>query len=213
MLDLLRRHFSGVDVRTFESDLAGKSHAVLLEDGGGRLRGFTTFLMYPASADGRALTVVYSGDTIVEPSAWGSPVLPRAWIRSVYELRPTYPAGELYWLLLTSGFRTYRFLSVFWRRFHPCFSEPTPSATQRVLDALSAERFGARYDRTAGVVRLAHPQVLRGGLIDVPEGRCSDPHVRFFMERNPGYVAGDELVSLASLEPANLTAAGRRMVR
>ena len=32
--------------------------------------------------------------------------------RAVYERRQDYPGGDLYWLLLTSGFRTYRFMSV-----------------------------------------------------------------------------------------------------
>jgi hypothetical protein len=63
------------------------------------------------------------------------------------------------------------------------------------------------------VVRLAKPQVLRPGLVEVPPGRAADPDVRFFLERNPGYVRGDELVSLTSLEPENLTPAGRRMLR
>lgn len=213
MRALLERHFEGVDASTFDSDLAGKTHAVLLEDPTARLRGFTTFHIGPARVDGSPLTVVYSGDTIVAPDAWGSTVLPRAWIRAVYHLRSALPPGELYWLLLTSGFRTYRFLSVFWRRFHPRFDGPTPARQRRLLDALSRERFGDRYDAEAGVVRFPRPQVLRPELIDVPEGRQLDPDVRFFLERNPGFIHGDELVSLTSLEPENLTAAGRRMLR
>ena len=83
---------------------------------------------------------------------------------------------------------------------------------QTLLDVLSHERFGARYERGSGVVRFAAPQVLRDRLLVVPEGRSADPHVRFFLERNPGHSAGDELVSVASLEESNLTLAGRRMV-
>jgi hypothetical protein len=54
--------------------------------------------------------------------AWATPVLPRARITSVNKLRETYPRGKYYWLLLTSGFRTYRFLPVFWREFYPRFN-------------------------------------------------------------------------------------------
>jgi hypothetical protein len=213
MYELLTRHFDGVDAATFQRDLAEKNCVVLVEDATGRLRGFSTFLMYGTRVGGRPLTVVYSGDTIVEPSAWGSPALPRAWIRAVHAMRRDHPEGDLYWLLLTSGFRTYRFMSVFCRAFYPRYDEPTPPETQALLDALSAERFGSCYDADAGVVRFATPQVLRDELIDVPEGRCADPHVKFFVERNPGHAAGDELVSLTSLSDANLTPAGRRMVR
>lgn len=213
MFALLTSNFSGVDPGTFRRDLAEKSCVVLLEDAAGTLRGFSTFLMYSTRAGGRRLTVVYSGDTIVEPSAWGSPALPRAWIRAVHDLRRRYyPAGDLYWLLLTSGFRTYRFLSVFCRRFYPQHDAPTPPSIQALLDAVCVARFGPLYDRAAGLVRFPRPQVLREGLLDVPAGRRLDPHVRFFMDRNPGHVLGDELVSLASLAEDNLTAAARRMM-
>ena len=213
MYSLLARHFDGVTPDTFQRDLAEKTCVVLVEDAAGRLRGFSTFLIYATTVGGRPVTVVYSGDTIVEPSAWGSPALPRAWIRAVRALRCEYPHGELYWLLLTSGFRTYRFMSVFCRAFYPRYDEATPPATKAMLDTLSVERFGSQYDPAAGVVRFTNPQVLRDDLVDIPEGRCGDPHVKFFVERNPGHAAGDELVSLSSLADDNLTAAGRRMVR
>ncbi len=213
MHDLLAQHFLGVDRQTFLRDLSEKNWVVLLHDGSGALRGFSTFLIYATAVDRRPITVVYSGDTIVEPSAWGSPALPRAWIRAVYDVARGYPAGDLYWLLLTSGFRTYRFVSVFFRAFYPRFDAPTPLESQHLLDALSAERFGPAYDAPAGLVRFSRPQVLRERLSGVPDGRSADPHVRFFLERNPGHIVGDELVSLASLARENLTAAGSRMAR
>ena len=213
MYSLLGRHFLGVDPHTFRRDLSEKNWVVLLEDNSGRLRGFSTFLIYATTACGWPMTVVYSGDTIVEPAAWGSPVLPRAWIRAIYDIARDYPAGDLYWLLLTSGFRTYRFVSVFCRRFFPRCDARTPPEFQRILDALSVERFGSAYDADSGLVRFSRPQVLRARLRGVPDGRSADPHVQFFLERNPGHVQGDELVSLASLAPENLTAAGRRMLR
>ncbi len=213
LFELLAQNFTGVDFQTFQADLQEKNWVVLLEDAAGGLHGFSTLLICATRTNGRPLTVVHSGDTIVEPSAWGSSALPRAWIQSVYQLRRDYPEGDLYWLLLTSGFRTYRFMSVFWRRFYPRYDESTPAAEQTLIDALSLERFGAKYHREIGVVRFSKPQVLRAELLIVPEGRYSDQHVRFFMERNPGYIAGDELVCLASLDQENLTPAGRRMVR
>ena len=213
MFALLATHFDGVEPETFQRDLDGKNQVVILEDEDGAIRGFSTFLIYATTVGDRTATVVYSGDTIVDPSAWGTHALPRAWIRAVYDLRRAYPPGDLYWLLLTSGFRTYRFMSVFCRAFHPRFDEATPPSTQTIIDGLSAERFGDAYDRPRGLVRFPRPQMLRGDLRRVPEGRIADPHVRFFLERNPGHAAGDELVSLASLAFANLTPAGQRMTR
>ena len=139
--------------------------------------------------------------------------MPRAWFRAIYDLRRDYPGGELYWLLLTSGYRTYRFLPLLCRIYYPRFDAPTPTDTQQILDALSVERFGTRYDASRGLVRFSRPQMLRDDLACVPEGRYGDPHVRFFLSRNPRHAAGDELVSLASLSREHLTSAGKRMLR
>lgn len=211
MLALLSSHFTGVDDATFYADLAEKNAVILLEDLAGGLRGFSTLAVYPSQAVGRPVMVVYSGDTIVERAWWGSPVLARAWIRSVRRLVPA--SAEVYWLLLTSGFRTYRFLPVFFRAFHPSVDRETPTAERALLDAIAGERFGARYDAATGLVRLSRPQVLADQLLEVPDGRGVDPHVRYFLERNPGFVDGDELACLTRIHDENLTAAGRRMAR
>ncbi len=210
MRGLLERHFNGVTPVGFEADLAGKNWALLLHGPGG-LVGFSTMAVYESAAGGEVATVVCSGDTIVDPSAWGSAALPREWIAAVGRLRARYPHGPLQWLLLTSGFRTYRLLSTFWQDFHPRFDRPTPAEVRRRMDGLAVERFGAAY--RDGVVRFDRPQVLRPALAGIPASRRADPHVAFFAGRNPGHGDGDELVCLCELAEGNLTRAGRRVVR
>ncbi len=209
MLSLLGSHFHGVTPERFAADLVEKSWVLLLEDEGG-LRGFSTLAIYEtAGPDGEPLTVVYSGDTIMEKGAWTSTALPKSWIAAVRALRERHPRGRLIWLLLTSGFRTYRFLPVFWRDFWPRHSDAIPEEVQELRDHLARERFGNLYD--GGVVRFSEPQVLREGLDEVPEGRLRDPHVAFFLKANPGWSQGDELVCVTELAEGNLTRAGRRM--
>jgi hypothetical protein len=210
MLGLLSTHFHGATRDSFEHDLGDKNFCLLIESDT-CLLGFSTMHVYETTVDGEMLTVVYSGDTIVDPSAWASAALPRSWITAVYAVRSHFPRGRLVWLLLTSGFRTYRLLPTFWRAFYPRFDASTPQDWQERLTTLAAARFGQRYDPTSGIVRLAHPLPLRPHLVDVPANRLADPHVRFFLERNPGHAHGDELVSIADLSPENLTPVGRRV--
>ncbi len=214
MYELLCDHFEGVTRGVFENDLAEKEWAVLLEDAEGRIRGFSTFHIYAErGVDGEAVAIVYSGDTIVDRSAWGTPTLPRCWIHSVYEVhRSRFSGARLFWLLIASGFRTYRFLPVFWKEFYPRYDAAIPPDQAEWLVRVARDRFGAAYDAAAGIVRLSSPQPLRGELREIPMEKLSDPHVAFFIQRNPGHVNGDELVCLAELSPENLTAAGRRMV-
>jgi hypothetical protein len=213
MLLLLSRHFEGVTREQFERDLAEKNVVLTLRDAGtGALVGFSTMLVYETRVDDAPVSVVGSGDTIVDPSAWSSPALPREWIAAVNRLRERFPNGPYYWLLLTSGFRTYRLLSTFWQRFYPRHDEPTPPPQQQLLDALARERYGTRYHAVDGIVRFARPQTLRPHLGGVPQERMDNPHVAFFAQRNPGHVDGAELACLCELSEANLTRAGRRMV-
>ena len=211
MFGLLSRHFDGVTPAQFQKDLAEKNWVIRLERES-RLVGFSTLLVYETSFEGEVISVVYSGDTIVAPEAWNSPALARAWIGCVRDLRERYPRGLYYWLLLTSGFRTYRFLPVFWREFFPRFDAPTPPGQKRLAEFLARQRFGDQYDASSGTVRFLRPQRLKESLNAVPENKTVDPHVAFFLRQNPGHAAGDELVCLTELADDNLTAAGRRMV-
>jgi hypothetical protein len=211
--ELLCRHFDGVDRAQFERDLAEKNVVLTLRDSaGGALLGFSTMLIYETRVDGSPISVVCSGDTIVDPSAWNSPALPREWIASVNRMRERYPNGPYYWLLITSGFRTYRLLSTFWQRFYPRHDQSTSSRDKRLLDALAVERFGDCYDPESGIVGFPRPQVLRSHLAGIPPQRMDDPHVAFFARANPGHCRGDELACLCELGEDNLTRAGRRMV-
>ncbi len=210
MFELLAEHFKGVKTEQFARDLAEKNLALLLERED-RLVGFSTLLAYTTTFEGTNINVVYSGDTIVTPDAWGTTALPRAWVAGVEALRTTLPPGRCFWLLLTSGFRTYRFLPVFWREFFPRWDVATPPELQRLLDQLASHHFSRQFDASAGIVRFYNPQQLRAGLKEIPAGREQDPHVAFFLLRNPGHARGDELVCLTELCPENLTAAGRRM--
>ena len=211
MLRLMDSHFHGVTAEQFQRDLDEKDWALRFTRYD-QLIGFSTLQVDRAMHEGRCVNVIYSGDTVMAPEAWGSPLLARAWIALVRELQSRYAAGAWYWLLISSGYRTYRFLPVFWREFWPRFDAPL-SSTPPLLAELARVRFNGRFDPEAGVVRFQNPQRLREHLSSVPEGKTEDPHVRFFLERNPGHALGDELVCLAELSDANLTAAGQRMVR
>ena len=128
-------------------------------------------------------------------------------------LRRTLPDPRCFWLLLSSGYRTYRFLPVFWREFFPRHDGLPPPEMSHFLTQLAKRQFGGSFDPKNGVVRFTNPQRLRTALADVPVGRKHDPHVAFFLQRNPGHASGDELVCLTELCADNLTKAGRRMMR
>ncbi|ESA35268.1 hypothetical protein N836_12895 [Leptolyngbya sp. Heron Island J] len=209
MYRLLKHHFSGVTPTTFATDLAQKNWILLLKHKSGQLKGFSTLRLYDFTIEGEVLSVVYSGDTIVDPSAWSSATLPRAWIQAINQLRP--PNQRLFWLLISSGFRTYRLLPTFWQTFYPRYDQPTPEPMQQLMDDLAQQQFGQAYDRQTGIVRFAQPQRLSPILGTIPPERRLDPHIQYFERTNPDHSQGDELVCLTEICAENLTAAGQRM--
>jgi hypothetical protein len=212
MLGLMQAHFEGITAEQFSRDLAEKNWVIVLEDAAGRLRGFSTLLLYPTEFNGKRIRVIYSGDTIVDHQMWGSSALGRTWIGAVNRWRAD-DVAPLYWLLISSGFRTYRFLPLFWREFFPRYDVATLPQAQELLDFLATERFGEHYDPRTGIVHLDCPQVLREDLRRIESGRLRDPHLAFFARRNPGHVHGDELVCLTELSPLNMTMATVRLMR
>jgi hypothetical protein len=212
LYELLEESFVATTRESFERDLDDKDWVLLLEErGSGRPAGFSTQKRLSLTVDDEPLVALFSGDTIVRRCFWGEPTLARAWARLAFDLAESERPRRAFWFLICSGYKTYRFLPVFFRSFHPCRDEPMPPERRRILDALARARYPREYDALRGVVRFLEPTPLRAGVADVTE-RLADPDVAFFVQANPGHAAGDELACLTEIAPYNLTRAGRRML-
>ena len=213
MFNLFRDYYEA-DFDNFQQDLSNKNWVILLRDTeAGSIQGFSTLAFYKSTTKGGEIGVVYSGDTIIRPAYWGTPELPRAWIKNVLEIGNELP-NPLYWLLISSGYKTYRFLTVFYKEFFPRYDQPTPPEIQALIHHLAHERFGSEYDPQLGIVRFTSGATpLREGVSVATERRMKDPHVAFFVNKNKGYAEGDELVCVAQVHPDNFTPAGIRMIR
>lgn len=213
MFGLMQSHYANVTRERFDADLARKQWAIIVQDAAETLCGFSTQTLFEATVDGRPVQVLFSGDTVVDRGHWGDPALAAAWGSFALSLVEEHPADEFYWLLISKGFRTYRYLPLFFREFYPRYDGRAFTPLARVLDQVAAARFGSAYDRASGLIRGdAAKDRLRPELADIPRGRLDDPHVRFFVERNPQYASGDELCCIAPLSRENFTDAAMRVI-
>jgi hypothetical protein len=214
MFALMDRHYVNVQRPIFEADLDEKQWMIqVCESVGGALCGFSTQRLVAVEAEGRPIKALFSGDTIIDREYWGDPALVHIWGRLALSLMDAHADAELYWFLISKGYKTYRFLPVFFHEFYPRYDRPTPTWAQSAIDALARSRYPDEYDAAAGVIRASPWQYrLRAGIADLTDERLADPHVRFFQTRNPGHVRGDELCCLAPLTRANFTRAAYRVI-
>ncbi len=214
MYALMDRHYENVTWSTFVADLDEKHWVIVLTDPHTHaLCGFSTQLLLDVEVAGRPVKALFSGDTIIDRDRWGDSALAHVWGRLALSLIDTHADAELYWFLISKGYKTYRFLPLFFHEFYPRRDAPTPPDAWAVLDTLGRHKYPATYDAMAGIVRAGRGKDrLRPGLAELTPERLQDPHVRFFAERNPGHVRGDELCCLAPLTRANFTPAAYRVI-
>lgn len=202
---LYARHYDATDPERFVADFAAKDWVLTLHHGS-QLAGFSTQAVKRHITDsGLALLELFSGDTVIDPVYWGSQALSTEFARLAGYLARQHAPLPLYWLLISKGYRTWRYLPLFAREYWPNPACETPSSSQALLNELARARFGNAYDVATGLVRFESSQGhLQTKLATVRPNLACRPEVRFFLDRNPGYTQGDELVCLTQLTPPNL---------
>jgi hypothetical protein len=212
MASLYLANYEASSEALFFDDLSRKDEVLLLRSGD-EIVGFTTVRVFDRAWRGRRIRVVYSGDTIVDRAHWGQQALSFAWIVRMGALKREAPEVPLYWLLLVKGHRTFRYLPVFGKSFHPHWSDDR-SDLRELADSLASEMFPDDYNPATGVVEFDQS---RGQL--VPEIAQPTPAeldregVRFFLERNPGFERGHELVCVCEVEEHNMKPLTLRLFR
>ena len=201
------------DIELFEKDILNKQWIILLEDGSDRsLKGFTTIAYIDVFIDNIDVRIVYSGDTIIHKNYWNTFELSKCWINTVLAHNQNIQK-PLYWLLLSSGFRTYRFLPTFYKEFYPRYDKVMPKNIKTLMSEVAYHIYGNYYKPEKGIINFDRNSTpLRNGMAKVDSNRLNDPHVAFFLKNNPGYILGEELVCITEIKDCNYTKAGERML-
>jgi len=207
---LYLKYYDGSDEARVLRDLESKTEVLRLTFAGS-LIGFTTLEVYERRWNGQPIRIVYSGDTVVEREHWGQQTLAFAWIARMGEIKRERPELPLYWFVIVKGHRTYKFLPTFGKSFYPHWSMDRDDL-KHIADMLAVEKFGASYRAATGIVEfpVSHGHLKQHIALPSVE-EMGKPAVRFFLDRNPGYLRGDEMVCLCELETHNMRPLTRRI--
>ena len=98
------------------------------------------------------------------------------------------------------------YLPLFFKQFYP---SPLPADNldelAKIADITSTKLYDDNWKKDLGIIRFDHyHSALNAELAEATFKKTNSPFVRFFLERNPEFHKGDELVCIAHLHPDNL---------
>jgi hypothetical protein len=207
---LYLKYYEGSNANLVEQDLAKKSEIILLLYDK-QIVGFTTLEFYSHQWNHQLIRVVFSGDTIIDKQHWGRQTLTFACISRMGWYKQQQPDVPVYWFLIVKGHRTYKYLPVFVKSFYPHWEYESQSL-KSIVESLVIEKFGEVYNPSTGVLEFHESQGHLKQAYAYPDEREIDkPSVKYFLQRNPGYIKGHELVCLCELAAENMKPLTRRV--
>ena len=201
MKSLLTAYYLGVDPKQFEYDLDEKEHVILLRNGAAteRIVGFSTLMLLDLEVVGKQVKAVFSGDTIVDRG--GRSTLGLGLEIAGYFLRTLRenPDTELFYILIAKGWQTSRIPELLFRSYSPSPAHPMSSEHKQVIDAFGATKYPNNYQPETGLITFSG--ATQRVKPDSSEGTIparSNAQVDFFVQNNPDYLKGNELVYVAA---------------
>ncbi|MET2825421.1 hypothetical protein ABVQ20_00355 [Mesorhizobium shangrilense] len=203
MFSLYETYYDATDRDGFERDLSEKDGVVVVRRNKAII-GFSTYLVRRHAIGAETIHYLFSGDTVLDASRWGDPVLLRGFFRAAGAAKARIK-GRLFWFPIIKGHRTFRILPNFFREFVPAIDGDAKPGLVEVRDAIARARYGRSFDPITGLVDFGPSQGhLRDEWADAKEIAVRNRFAAFFLKTNPGHNRGVELACLAELDVKNL---------
>lgn len=221
MFLLMKNHYENMKKDKFLKDLYDKNNVFLLFEND-ELKGFSTIKKMELNIENEKETVngkivgFFSGDTIIEKGfSWGIE-FQKEWIKyCLLESEKNMKNGvKTYWFLISKGIKTYMYLPTYFKKFSPKVDYTENEMEKKIKDIYAEKIYGNRYNKENGIVKNdGTNDFLRENVVVLSEKQLKNKNVQFFLEKNPSYQKGDELVCLAEISFENLTNLGKRVLK
>ncbi|MDZ4661918.1 MAG: hypothetical protein SGJ18_09920 [Pseudomonadota bacterium] len=202
MYHLFIRYYENTSLQKFRDDLLRKRD-VLLASTDKQIIGFTTITEMKFTTSTNQLVVgLFSGDTIVNQLYWGKTPLKRLFFVYLWRQKIKYPFVPVYWLLISKGYKTYLILTNNFLSYFPQAKRSTPVHIKDILNQYARDLYGDRYDASTGLIySQGKNDHIKNGVAPVDSHlRSQNINIKFFVEQNPNWQQGDELVCLARVD-------------
>jgi hypothetical protein len=204
LFQLHTQYFDHVIEEVFLKDLSEKDWIIIIKDGRGELQGFSTIQLIWLKIEQKDHLYLFSGDTIIREEARNMHALSGAFIHFMYALIENHQEVPIHWFLITKGYRTYRFLPLYFKEYYPARNKVVPVYYHEVLNAVAFYKFGGQYNPHTYLICYNHEKDrLKPGHALINKGRLRNPEIEFFLAKNPFYYKGDELTCITDICKSN----------
>ncbi len=206
MFNLMKIYYENISWDNFNRDLNEKEWVVILRNNENDIVGFSTIMIIDHPDNEISVKGIFSGDTIVHKDYRGQYLLQITWFKFIlFELPQLHPDHKLYWILTTKGYKTYRLMTDNFKNFFPRFDRHTPRFENNLINVFSLIKFSEKFNSDNGTLHYdGKKDKVRQGVAEITEKHLENPHIAFFVEKNPGYVNGDELICIAEASLDNV---------
>lgn len=201
MFHLMQMYYENVSIEQFKNDLLEKDHVILLMDKKDKtIQGFSTLLTVTLTDHGREVLGVYSGDTVLNKSYWGTAALGITFLKYLWQLKVQNLNKSVYWFLISKGYKTYLLMANNFTTHYPRYEKETPVYFKQLMKSFYVKKFGESYLADRDLIHFNKPSChLRDNVAAIKESHLSLPRVQFFQKKNPSWQNGDELTCVAEM--------------
>jgi hypothetical protein len=206
MFNIFEKYYANISYAGFLSDLNKKNKAIILvERKSNTIKGFSTILDLKFQVNGKEVKGLFSGDTIVEKEFWGGMSLQLAFTIYMIKEKLKNPFKKHYWFLISKGYKTYLLMAKNCPIHYPKVGMKTPQHEKLIIDTFGKTMYPEHYNPDKGLIEFisAHDQ-LKDEVAPITNKMLENEMIRFFVQKNPHWSRGDELVCLADFGPSIL---------
>lgn len=202
LFKLFAQYYEQINREKFEQDLMSKDHIIILrcvQDK--KIRGFSTLKVLEFHINQKKVVGVFSGDTIIDENFWGATALTFEFFKYVLKAKAKNPFRDVFWLLISKGFKTYLLLANNFQTYYPRFDRETPKEYQEFLTNAYLELFPQDFDPSSGLLKTANKyDRLKSHIAQIGDKELENPKIAFFQKSNPHWSLGDELCCLGRID-------------
>ncbi|MDE1465591.1 hypothetical protein [Spartinivicinus poritis] len=201
MWEIFRRFYDEVNFNKFFSDLKNKQGVIVALDHNEKIRGFSTYKFFNISFENATTSVIFTGDTILEPQFWGQSALKVGYTKLVMYQKLKKPSQDLYWFLISKGYKTYLAMTRNFPNCWPKYNVKTPPKIAQLLNESAIMLYPSNWRKEKGLLefKISEGQ-LKSHVARIELSDELDPDIKFFMKKNPNHINGDELCCLAKID-------------